>query len=64
MLGGGGRLIVLEEIRCPSCKKKLMTLEGRAEILCPRCKALVAVDTIDRKVYIKERQKNRTPVNK
>ena len=57
MLGGGGRLIVLEEVRCPKCKKKLLNLSGQAEVLCPRCKALIYVDTTKRKVLIlQERQ--------
>ena len=59
MLGGGGRLIVLEEIRCPKCGKKLMNLNGQAEMPCPRCKALLHIDTVERKVVIlKERQKS------
>ena len=49
---------IMEEIRCPSCKRKLMNLNGYAQVKCPKCKALVEVDTEARKVYIKpERQK-------
>lgn len=50
-------MIVLEEIRCPVCKKKLMTLNGYAEVMCPRCKALVTVDTGTRKITVKEKER-------
>lgn len=52
-------MIVLEEIRCPKCSKKLLNLKGQAEIKCSKCKALIEVDTEARKLIIKsERQKN------
>ena len=57
MLGGGGRLIVLEEIRCPVCKKKLMTLTGRAEVMCPRCKSLIVADTETRIIMVKPKER-------
>lgn len=59
-------MIVLEEIRCPKCNKKLMTLNGQAEVQCPRCKALLHIDTAGRKlIVLQERQKEkRAPVNK
>ena len=51
-------MLILEEIRCPGCKRKLMNLRGQAQVKCPKCKALVEVNTDARKVYIKpERQK-------
>jgi phage FluMu protein Com len=34
-----------------------MDLQGQAQVRCPKCKALVEVDTVARKIYIKERQK-------
>ena len=35
-----------------------MDLKGQAEIICPKCKSLIFVDTEERKIYIKtERQK-------
>jgi LSD1 subclass zinc finger protein len=49
---------ILEEVRCPECGRKLMNMSGRAQVKCPKCKALVEVDTEARKIYIKpERQK-------
>lgn len=51
-------MIVLEEIRCPDCGRKLGNLSGIAQIKCPKCKAMVEVDTETRKVYIRpERRK-------
>lgn len=51
-------MLILEEIRCPGCKRKLMNLSGQAQVKCPKCKAVVEIDTDTRKVYIKpERQK-------
>ena len=51
-------MLVLEQIRCPHCHKRLCDLNGQAQIKCPKCKALVDVDTISRKIkIIKERQK-------
>lgn len=51
-------MLILEEIRCPSCKRKLANLSGQAQIKCPKCKVMVEVDTDTRKCYVKiERQK-------
>lgn len=51
-------MLILEQIRCPSCNRRLMDLNGQAQVRCPKCKALVEVDTEARKIYIKtERQK-------
>lgn len=51
-------MFILEQIRCPQCNRRLVDLNGQAEIRCPKCKALVEVDTEARKIYIKkERQK-------
>ena len=35
-----------------------MDVNGQAQIRCPKCKALVEIDTHLRKIYIKERPKN------
>jgi phage FluMu protein Com len=52
-------MVILEQIRCPECNRRLVDLSGQAQIRCPKCKALVGIDTEARKVYImKERQKN------
>lgn len=32
-----------------------MDMNGQAQIRCPKCKALVEIDTYARKIYIKER---------
>ena len=32
-------------------------MNGQAQIRCPKCKALVEIDTVARKIYIKERHK-------
>ena len=51
-------MTILEEIRCPECKRKLGNICGQAQIKCPKCKAMVEVDTAARKQYVKpERQK-------
>ena len=34
-----------------------MDMNGQAQIRCPKCKALVEIDTTARKIYIKERHK-------
>jgi len=52
------RVLTLEEVRCPGCGRKLGNINGQAQIKCSKCKALVEVDTVERKIYIKpERQK-------
>lgn len=48
---------ILEQVRCPECNRRLVDLDGRAQIRCPKCKALIEVDTEERKIYIKERHK-------
>jgi LSD1 subclass zinc finger protein len=51
-------VLILEEVRCPRCDRMLTKLNGQAEIKCSRCKALIVVDTVSRKMYIKpEHQK-------
>ena len=51
-------MLILEQIRCPKCNRRLLDLKGQSEIVCPKCKSLVYVDTEERKIYIKaERQK-------
>lgn len=51
-------MLILDEIRCPGCNRKLAELNGQARIKCPKCKATVSVDTETRKAYIlPERQK-------
>lgn len=53
-------MLILEQIRCPGCNRRLMDLQGHAQIMCPKCKALVDIDTETRKVYIiKERQEKK-----
>ena len=48
----------LEQIRCPECNRRLMDLDGHAQIVCSKCKSLVDIDTTTHKVnIIKERQK-------
>ena len=46
-------MLILEQIRCPGCNRRLADLHGQATIKCPRCKATVHADTEDRKVYMK-----------
>lgn len=52
-------MLILEQVRCPQCNRRLVDLKGQAQIRCPKCKALVAVDTEARQRYVieKERQK-------
>ena len=58
-------MLILEEVRCPGmlpdgskCNRRLADVRGQAQIKCPKCKALVHIDTEARKIYIKaERQK-------
>lgn len=51
-------MLILEEVRCPSCNRKLMELSGQAQVKCSKCKSLVIVDTEERKVYIKPERRN------
>lgn len=46
-------MLILEEVRCPQCNRKLMNISGQAQIKCSKCKALVEVDTEARKINIK-----------
>lgn len=51
-------MLILDEVRCPRCDRMLAKLNGQAEIKCSRCKALIVVDTVSRKMYSKsEHQK-------
>lgn len=51
-------MLILDEVRCPGCNRRLANLKGQAQIKCPKCKALVEIDTEARKIYIRaERQK-------
>ena len=49
-------MLILEQVRCPKCNRRLVDLNGQAQIVCSKCKSLVEVDTDARKIYIKERQ--------
>lgn len=48
--------MVYEQVRCPLCNRRLVDLHGQAQIRCPKCKALVEIDTEAGKIYIKEKQ--------
>jgi phage FluMu protein Com len=50
-------MLILEQVRCPQCNRRLVDMKGQAQIRCPKCKALVGIDTETRKIYIIERQK-------
>lgn len=51
-------MLVLEQIRCPVCNRRLMDLSGHAQVRCAKCKALVEIDTDAREIYVKsERQR-------
>ena len=53
-------MLILEEIRCKECGRKLMELYGQAQVKCPKCKSMIFASITDtkREVYIKpERQK-------
>ena len=50
-------MLILEQVRCPQCNRRLVDLKGQAQIRCPRCKVLIECDTDTRKLYIRERQK-------
>lgn len=51
-------MLILEQIRCPKCNRRLMDLSGQAQVRCPKCKSLIEIDTVARKLYIRvERQK-------
>lgn len=51
-------MLILEEVRCRDCGRKLGHIKGQAEIRCPKCKATWWIDTEARKIMKKaERQK-------
>ena len=51
-------MLVLEQIRCPKCNRRLVDLQGQAQIKCSKCKTLLNIDTEKRKIQIiTERQK-------
>ena len=41
------------EVRCPNCGRKLMEVDGKATVKCPKCKNLVDIDTQIGKVNIR-----------
>lgn len=45
-------MLILEQIRCPQCNRRLVDLCGQAQIRCSKCKATVEIDTEARKIYI------------
>ena len=42
-------MLILDEVRCPDCGRKLMELCGQARVKCPKCKAMVFADSNKRK---------------
>lgn len=50
-------MLVLEQVRCPGCNRRLADMNGQAQIRCSKCKALVHIDTDMRKIYIMEAPK-------
>lgn len=53
-------VLILEQIRCPQCNRRLVDLKGQAQIRCSKCKALIEVDTETRKMFIVEKPHNKT----
>ena len=58
-------MLILEEVRCPhilqngtKCNRRLADINGQAQIKCPKCKALVIVDTENHKIYVKPERRN------
>ena len=47
-------MIVYEQVRCPNCNRRLVDMQGQAQIRCPKCKSLVEIDTAARKIFIKQ----------
>ena len=47
---------VYEQVRCPICNRRLVDLHGQAQIRCPKCKALVEIDTEAEKIFVIEKQ--------
>lgn len=51
-------MLILEQVRCPNCNRRLADLNGQAQIKCPKCKTLLSIDTEKREIKIMtERQK-------
>ena len=50
-------MLILEQVRCPVCNRRLADMNGQAQIRCSKCKALVHIDTDTRKIYIEEKPK-------
>lgn len=48
-------MVILNQVRCPICNRRLADLEGYAQIKCSKCKTLISVNTKDRKIQILER---------
>ena len=46
-------MLILEQVRCPRCNRRLMDMNGQAQIRCPKCKALVEIDTVARHIHIR-----------
>ena len=46
-------MTILEQVRCPNCNRRLLDLNGQAQIRCPKCKSLVDIDTQTRKIHIR-----------
>ena len=47
-------MLIYEIIRCPQCNRRLVDMCGQAQIRCPKCKALVEIDTAARTINIKK----------
>ena len=45
-------MLIYEQIRCPKCSRRLIDMCGQAQIRCSRCKSLVEIDTVARKIFI------------
>lgn len=55
----------LEQIRCPVCNRRLMDVKGQAQVKCPKCRSLVAIDTEAKvKVQIEKNAEDRASVNR
>lgn len=50
---------ILNQVRCVKCNRRLVDLDGYAQIKCPKCKTLLAVDTTKRTVQIIEERQNK-----
>ena len=56
-------MIVYEQVRCPACNRRLVDMCGQAQIRCPKCKSLVEIDTVARKIYIKKQSVKKQNAN-